>query len=293
MSPVDVGRAAAALRERLPSVPPTAVVVGSGLAALEETLVDPVAVSFGDVTGLPSAGVAGHAGRFLRGRVGDSGGASDSPTELLVQAGRMHVYEGHPLELVVAPVRILAELGVRRVIMTNAAGGIRPGLDPGVVVLVDDVINLMFRSPLAGPVVGEEARFPDMSDPLDGDVRDVVRAAALALGQRIEEGTYVAVAGPQYETAAEIRMLSRLGADVVGMSTAPEVIAAAAVGLPCAVLSLVTNRATGLSTERLSHEEVLEVGRAAGERVAALVMEVARRLDREAPPSGTQVGSAR
>lgn len=275
-APSDVAaaatRGAEALRDAFPSVPSVAVVFGSGLGALEDALVDPVAVPFEALPGLPAAGVAGHSGRFVHGRLG--------PAEVLVQAGRFHVYEGHPLDRVVAPVRILSALGVGSVVMTNAAGGIRPGLEPGDVVLLDDVMSLMFRSPLAGPVVGDEARFPDMSRPFDPELLDAIRRAARDTGIRLEEGTYAAVTGPAYETAAEIRMLARLGADVVGMSTVPEMITAAGLGLSCAVLSLVTNRATGLSAEPLSHEEVLEVGRAAGERVAALLTEVAVRLAR-------------
>lgn len=264
------GRGAEALRDALPSVPPVAVIVGSGLGALEDALVDPLAVSFEAVPGMAAAGVAGHGGRFVHGRLGS--------TEVLVQAGRLHVYEGHPVERVVAPVRILAALGVGAVIMTNAAGGIRSDLEPGDVVLVDDVMNLMFRSPLAGPVSGTEARFPDMSRPFDPALLDVIRLAALDAGMRVEEGTYAAVTGPAFETAAEIRMLARLGADVVGMSTVPEVVTAAASGLSCAVLSLVTNRATGLSAEPLSHDEVLDAGRRAGERVASLLRGVVARL---------------
>ncbi len=251
-------------------MPSVALVVGSGLGALEDALADPVAVAFEEIPGLPAVGVAGHGGRFVHGRLGS--------TEVLVQAGRFHVYEGHAPDRVVAPVRILSALGVGAVIMTNASGGIRPGLEPGDVVLVDDVLNLMFRSPLAGPVAGDEARFPDLSRPFDAALLDVIRGAALDTGVLLEEGTYAAVTGPAYETAAEIRMLARLGADLVGMSTVPEVVTAAALGLPCAVLSLVTNRATGLSAEPLSHEEVLEVGRTAGERVAALLTEVVWRL---------------
>ena len=282
---MDVRAAAGRLRSAFPSVPATAVVVGSGRGTLEEALADPVRVPFADVPGLPGPGVAGHGGRFVHGRLGG--------TDVLLQSGRFHLYEGHPADVVVAPVRILAELGVASVIMTNASGAIHPLLEPGDVVLVDDVINLTFRSPLAGPVREGEARFPDMSRPLDPELADVIRESAAALGQRLTAGTYVAVTGPQYETAAEIRMLARLGADVVGMSTVPEVVVAATRGLRVAVLSLVTNKATGLAPHPLSHEEVLETGAAAAERVAALVRAVVERLagdgfpgDRGSPESG-------
>lgn len=265
--------AAASLRAVFPSVPETAVVVGSGLGSLEDALMDPVAVAFGDLPGLPAAGVSGHGGRFVHGRLGDA--------DVLLQSGRFHLYEGHPAGVVVAPVRILAELGVGTVLMTNASGGIHPLLEPGDVVLVDDLLNLTFRSPLSGPVLEGEERFPDMSRPLDAGLARLIRDAAAHLELPLASGTYAAVLGPQYETAAEIRMLARLGADVVGMSTVPEAIAAAARGLRCAVLSLVTNRATGLSRGPLSHDEVLEAGAAAAHRVSALVREVLDRLGRE------------
>ena len=264
-------------------MPETAIVVGSGLGALEDALRDPVSVSFPDLPGLPAAGVSGHRGRFVHGRLGGS--------EVLVQSGRYHLYEGHPVGTVVAPVRILSEAGVQSIVMTNASGGIDPRLEPGDLVLVDDVLNLTFRSPLAGPVVSGEARFPDMSRPLDVALSAVIREAAERLGQPLASGTYAAVPGPQYETAAEIRMLSSLGADLVGMSTVPEVITAAARGRRCAVLSLVTNRATGLASHPLSHEEVLEAGREAARRLVTLLTEVVRRLARDGSPD--QSGEAK
>lgn len=247
----------------LPSVPRLAIVVGSGLSVLEDALADRVAVPFETLPGLPGPTVAGHGGRFVHGRLG--------ATEVIVQAGRYHVYEGHPLDVVVAPVRILAVLGVEAAIMTNAAGAIHPILGPGDVVLLDDVLNLTFRSPLAGPVVGQESRFPDMSRPFDPELDAAILDSAVALGMPLARGTYAAVTGPAYETRAEIRMLARLGADLVGMSTVPEIITAAGLGLKCAALSLVTNKATGLAPSVLSHEEVLDVGRSAAEGVRALI----------------------
>lgn len=259
----DIDAATASLAARLPSVPRVALVVGSGLGALESLLAEPVRASFGEIPGLPAPGVVGHAGAFVHGRMGE--------TEVLVQSGRVHVYEGHPLDVVVGPVRMLAALGVQVLVLTNAAGAIHPLMEPGDVVLLNDVLNLQFRSPLAGPVPAGEERFPDMSDPISGEVRSVLRAAAASAGVLLPEGTYAAVTGPSYETRAEIRMLERLGADLVGMSTAPEVIAAAARGLRCGALSLVTNRATGQSAAPLDHDEVLHTGRVAGERVVRLL----------------------
>lgn len=286
--PLDVGGAVEFLHASLPSIPRVAIVVGSGLSALESALTDAVRIPFAEVPGLPATSVMGHSGAYVHGRLGE--------TEVLVQAGRFHVYEGHALDVVVAPVRILASLDVGAVVFTNAAGAIDPLLQPGDVVLVQDVIGFQFRSPLAGPALAGEERFPDVSDPLDADIRRTLREAAATVGVELREGTYAAVTGPAYETRAEIRMLARLGADLVGMSTVPEVVAAAARGLPCAALSLVTNRATGLSATKLSHDEVLETGRRAGERVVSLLREAApgmeRALDARARGAG-QAGEAK
>ncbi|NNF14379.1 MAG: purine-nucleoside phosphorylase [Gemmatimonadetes bacterium] len=268
--PVDVVGAAAFLDGHLPSVPRLAIVVGSGLGALQSALADAVHIPFAEVPGLPATTVAGHSGAFVHGRLGD--------TEVLVQAGRFHLYEGLPLDVVVGPVRILARLGVESLVFTNAAGAIHPLMQPGDVVILEDLLNLQFRSPLGGPVREGEERFPDMSDPLDRGMRSVLREAATALGVGVQEGVYAAVSGPAYETRAEVRMLQRMGADLVGMSTVPEIVVAAARGLPCGALSLVTNRATGLSTTSLSHREVLEMGRLAGDRVVSLLRQAAPKL---------------
>lgn len=267
---MDVAEAAAVLRTALPSVPRTAVVLGSGMGEFEEAIEAPVEVSFDDVPGLPSVGVAGHRGRFVYGRIGR--------TPVLLQAGRFHAYEGHPLGVVVAPTRILAALGVDHLITTNASGGIHALFEPGDLVLLDDHINVTFRGPFAGPVARGEARFMDMSTPFDPALVETVRASASDLGIPLHSGTYAWVLGPSYETAAEIRMLAKLGAHVVGMSTAPEVLAAAAGGLRCAAVSLVTNRAAGLAPGPLSHTDVLDVGARAASRMRRLLVEVVRRL---------------
>jgi purine-nucleoside phosphorylase len=246
------------------------VVLGSGLSHLTDALADPVAVPFEALPGLPPSGVAGHTGRFLHGRLGGA--------EVLLQAGRYHAYEGHSLDVVVAPVRILARLGVRVLVLTNAAGGLNAALEPGDLVLVDDHVNFMFRSPLVGPVIGGEERFLDMSAPYDRGLQELALAAAAERGVTLVRGTYAAVLGPSYETAAEVRMLRGLGADVVGMSTVPEVIAARANGLRCLAFSMVTNKGTGLADRPLAHDDVLAVGRDAGARLAGVIEGVLRRL---------------
>ena len=263
--------AAAYLRSTLPFQPRVAVVLGSGLGAMAEELSDTTSVAFRQVPGFPSAGVAGHAGKFVAGRL--------AGTEVLFQCGRYHLYEGHSPDVVAAPVRAMAALGVHTVVLTNAAGGVRPTLEPGDIVLLEDHINLQAQSPLVGPVrVGEE-RFPDMSAPYDPELRLLAVEAAAELGIGLHSGVYAGVLGPSYETAAEVRMLGKLGADLVGMSTVPEVIAARARGVRCLAFSVVTNKATGLGGGKLSHAEVVEVGREAGERLGRLLKALVPRLE--------------
>lgn len=274
----DIQGAAAYVRGRLSVGPEVVIVLGSGLGHLVEEVEDPISMPFGDIPGFPETGVVGHAGRYVAGRLGGR--------DVLLQAGRYHVYEGHPGEVVAAPVRLAAALGVRFLFLTNAAGGVDPKLEPGDVVLLADHLNLMFRSPLIGPTAPEETRFPDMSEPYDGELRGFAREVAGREGIELFEGVYAALTGPTYETAAEVRMLGRLGADVVGMSTVPEVLVARALGLRCMALSMVTNKGTGLSKEPLSHAEVVEVGKRAGRTVGRLLEGVLRALP-ERPSQST------
>jgi len=280
MGAFDVRTAADFLRSELPSVPRVSVVLGSGLGQLVEGLSHTASVAFEDVPGFPPSRVEGHAARFVVGRLGEA--------EVLFQCGRYHLYEGHPPDLVVAPVRVAARLGVQVVVFTNAGGAIRPTIEPGDLVLLDDHINAMFRSPLLGPVQDGEARFPDMSTPYDSVLQQIALDAALDLGIILVRGTYAGVLGPAYETAAEVRMLGRLGADVVGMSTVPEVIAARALGVRCLGFTLVTNKATGLGGGRLAHEEVIEVGRDSGGRLGRLLAHVIPRLQADAQSTSTR-----
>ncbi|HSW30921.1 MAG TPA: purine-nucleoside phosphorylase [Longimicrobiales bacterium] len=266
----DIAKAAALLGEKLSAAPAATLVLGSGLGHVVDAVEDPVTVPFVDLPGFPAAGVAGHAGRFVAGRLGGR--------YVLVQAGRYHVYEGHAEEVVAAPVRLSAALGVSTLLLTNAAGGVDPALEPGDLVLLDDHLNLMSWSPLFGPVAEGEVRFPDMTEPYDADLAALALAVAGELGIKLRRGVYAALTGPAYETAAEIRMLRTLGADVTGMSTVPEVLVARARGMRCMGLSMVTNKGTGLSAEPLSHADVIAVGRTAGQRVGALLEGVIRRL---------------
>lgn len=271
--PFDLAAAAEALRDRIEEPPEILAVLGSGLSSLAEGMDDPVEISFADVPGFPSAGVKGHAARYVSGRL--------EGRRVLMQAGRFHLYEGGPVELVCAPVRLAHALGAETVLLTNAAGGIARHLEPGSIMLLDDHVNLTWRSPLAGPVKEGEERFPDMSAPYDPELQAVAEQAALDLGIPLRRGVYAAMLGPSYETPAEIRMLQRLGVDAVGMSTVPEAITARARGMRVIAFSMITNRAAGLSRSELSHEEVLETGREAGATLGRLV----RRVIAQLPPA--------
>ncbi|HEX8905076.1 MAG TPA: purine-nucleoside phosphorylase, partial [Longimicrobiaceae bacterium] len=242
------------LRERITRAPHAVLVLGSGLGGLAEEIEDPVAIPFEEIPGFPrrTQALAGHAGRLVAGRL--------EGVEVAAMQGRFHLYEGWSPAEVALPVRALAALGSRTLLLTNAAGGLRPGMQPGDLMIMADHINLMWKNPLIGQVVPGDQRFPDMSDPYDRRFRAAAEAVALELGIPVTQGVYAALLGPSYETPAEIRMLARLGADAVGMSTVPEVLVARALGVRCLGISCITNLAAGLGGATLNHDEVMEVG---------------------------------
>jgi len=251
--------AAAAVRERLEGrTPGTAIVLGSGLGQFAERLSDAVRIPYDRIPGFPAPTVMGHSGELVAGSLGDR--------HVLVQSGRFHMYEGHPAALTALPVRLFGRLGITTLLLTNAAGGIRRSFGSGTVMLIADQINLSFRNGLFGPALPGESRFPDMSDPYDRTLRALAREVARRRKIPLAEGVYVGLLGPSYETPAEIRMLERLGADAVGMSTVIEVIAARAAGIRCLGFSAITNPAAGVTPHKLDHLEVMEVAyRVAGE----------------------------
>lgn len=266
-----IDAAVALVRARLGSVAPrVAIVLGSGLGHLADTVAKPVRIPYGDIPGFPEPGVAGHKGELVVGTL--------EGVPVLVQSGRFHLYEGHPIETTALPVRVFARLGIKTLIVTNAAGGIRSTFRPGTLMLISDHVNLMFRNPLIGPVLDGEERFPDMSEPYDRTLRKLARDVARDARIPLDEGVYVGLLGPSYETPAEIRMLQRFGVDAVGMSTVPEVIVARARGLQCLGFSTITNLAAGISPTVLSHQEVLEVGRQVGAALGSIVAGVVARL---------------
>ncbi|HTC22887.1 MAG TPA: purine-nucleoside phosphorylase [Gemmatimonadales bacterium] len=243
--------------------PEVAIVLGSGLGGLAERIGDPVRMGYGEVPGFPRPTVEGHGGKLIAGALAGH--------TVLAQSGRFHMYEGHEASVCALPVRVFAALGISTLIVTNAAGGIRRTFSPGTLMLIADHINLTFRNPLIGPVVGSESRFPDMSDPYDPTLRTGALAVARERGLALDTGVYAGVLGPSYETPAEIRMLERLGADAVGMSTVIEVIAARASGVRCLGISTITNAAAGITGAKLSHEEVTAAAQRVKEALGALI----------------------
>jgi purine-nucleoside phosphorylase len=250
--------------------PKIAVVLGSGLGFLAEQIEDAVRIPYGDIPGFPATTVIGHGAELVAGTLAGK--------SILVQSGRFHLYEGHNPAVTVLPVRAFATLGIETLVLTNAAGGIRRTFASGAIMLIADHINLTFRNPLTGPILPGEERFPDMSEPYDRSLRALAREVARQRRISLDEGVYVQLLGPSYETPTEIRMLDRLGADGVGMSTTVEVIAARARGIRCLGFSVITNLAAGISPTKLHHAEVMETANRVRNELAALVTGVIDRL---------------
>jgi len=249
----EAERAAALIRERTPLRPKVAIVLGTGLGGFAGQLADQVAIPYSAIPHFPRPTVEGHSGRLVLG--------SFAGTPLAVMQGRVHAYEGCTPGQVIFPIRVLARLGIKTLIVTNAAGGIRTDLSPGQLVLINDHINFTGSNPLAGPNdprLGE--RFFDMSDAYSRGLRKLAHRAAEAEGVTLPEGVYLGLTGPSFETPAEIRAFRTLGADLVGMSTVHEVIAARHLGMEVLGFSSVTNMAAGVLDEPINHAEVLEIG---------------------------------
>ncbi|MEN8374526.1 MAG: purine-nucleoside phosphorylase [Gemmatimonadota bacterium] len=271
VSPKAAVRAAVQmLEEHLPERPRLLLILGSGLGGLADAVDVTASFPYDEIPGFAASAVQGHAGRLL---LGELEGVS-----ALVMAGRYHLYEGHEPSVIAHPVRVAAAVGADTLFVTNAAGGIAPGLDPGSLMLIEDHINMMAANPLRGPVFGDEERFQDMTRAYDPDLLELFSDCAAEVGETVARGVYCAVLGPSFETPAEVRMLERLGADAVGMSTVPEVIAARSAGLRVAGMSLITNHAAGLTGAELDHTEVQEVGRAAAGRLEKLARAFVRAL---------------
>ncbi len=261
------------IRKKADTAPKLGLVLGSGLGAFAENLVNRIAIPYDQIPHFPvSTGVVGHAGELVLGRV--------AATPVVVLSGRVHFYEGRPMSDVVFPARVLARLGVRAVILTNAAGGVRLSFKAGDLMLISDHINAFGTNPLIG--LNEDAlgpRFPDMSTVYDPRLRRLVKEAARKLRIPLREGVYVGLHGPSYETPAEIRMWRRLGADAVGMSTVPEAIALRHAGVKVLGISTITNMAAGILKKPLDHSEVLETTKRVGNRFVRLLTAVVPKIE--------------
>jgi purine-nucleoside phosphorylase len=256
------------IRGRTDARPCAAVILGSGLGAFAAQLARPAVIPYAEIPEFPVSRVVGHAGRLVLGDLASPAG----PVTVAALQGRVHGYEGWRAEDVAFGARVVALLGARVLVVTNASGGVNPDLVPGDLVRITDHLNLSGANPLTGS--NDERlgrRFPDMTEAYDDALGAILDETAARLGVPLRRGVYACMAGPSYETPAEIRMLRALGADLVGMSTVPEVIAARHMGVKVAGVSLVANRAAGLSGTPLSHEEVAAVAAREGERVAGLL----------------------
>ena len=266
-----IAAAVGAVRARTALVPEVAIILGTGLGALADEVAADARIPYGEIPGFPLATVESHTGRLLLGTL--------AGRRVAAMQGRFHRYEGYTLQQIAFPVRVLFGLGARTLIVSNASGGMHPLWSPGDLVLIADHINLLGDNPLIGP--NDDAlgpRFPDMSEPYDARLRALARQVALERGLVLREGVYVAVTGPNLETRAEYRMLRALGADIVGMSTVPEVITARHMGMAVLGLSIITDQCLPDALAPASLEQILAVARAAEPKLTALVRGVLERL---------------
>ncbi len=262
------------ITDRAPGASPrVGLVLGSGLGGLADRFNAATELPYSDLPGFPEPAVRGHAGVLVLGLL--------AGVPAVAMRGRAHLYEGHGVQEATFPIRVLAALGVQCLFLSNAAGAINPEFRPGDLMAIRDHINLMGRNPLVGRLVAGDPRFPDLSAAWDPGLRQVLHEAAQATGVELREGVYAAVLGPSFETPAEIRMLERIGADAVGMSTVPELITARARGLRCFGVSCLTNYAAGIGSRPLDHEEVIETTDRVADRFQNLVMAAVAAADRQ------------
>jgi len=264
--------AAQFILQRTPLRPRIGLVLGSGLGSFADSLTDAAKIPFHEIPAFPRSTAIGHAGQMVIGNAGS--------VPVAVMQGRVHLYEGYSPQEVAFPMRVFARLGIRAVILTNAAGGINLTYKQGALVVIGDHINLQGNNPLAGPNDDRFGlRFPDMTHAYDKSYRALAREEARKLGMTLHEGVYAALLGPSYETPAEIRYLRTIGADLVGMSTAFEVIAARHMGIKVLAISCVTNMAAGILDQPLSHQEVMETGERVKTSFEALLRAVLPRIE--------------
>ncbi|MBI2604633.1 MAG: purine-nucleoside phosphorylase [Deltaproteobacteria bacterium] len=245
--------------------PKVAIVLGSGLGQYADRIKNAITIPFAKIPHFLPTSVEGHEGKLIIGTLAQPNQATTPAVPVAVLQGRLHFYEGHSMDQIVFPTRSLCMLGIDTIVMTNAAGGINPSFREADLILITDHINLMGDNPLRGPNLKELGpRFPDLTEAYSQGCLDAIRAAAARLGMSLREGVYAALSGPTYETPAEVRMLRALGADAVGMSTVPEVIAANHFGVRVTAVSCITNLAAGITSRKLSHSEIVQnAGRSA------------------------------
>lgn len=247
----NIKEAAEYIRSKYPIEPEIGLVLGSGLGVIADMVQDGVVIPYEDIPHFPVSTVEGHAGELLLGTV--------SGRHVLLMKGRFHMYEGYSVETVSFPIRVMKALGVKILLVTNAAGGINTSYNVGDLMLIKDHINFTFRNPLIGPNHSElGVRFPDMSEAYSRRLREIAKTVASEQGQKLQEGVYIGLLGPSYETPAEIRMMRTLGADAVGMSTVAEVLVARHAGIEVLGFSCISNMAAGILDQPLSHQEVME-----------------------------------
>lgn len=264
--------AARVIRARISTEPRIALVLGSGLGDFGDELNDAVGIPYAEIPGFPTSTVAGHAGRLVIGTVED--------VPVVAMQGRVHYYEGYSLEQVTFPVRVFKLLGLNTLLLTNAAGGIDVQLSQGALMLINDHLNLMAANPLRGANDDRFGpRFPDMTEVYSRELQEVAIEEARALGVELRRGVYAALAGPSYETPAEIHMLRGFGADAVGMSTVPEAIVARQMGMDVLGISCITNMAAGLGNEKIDHQEVMETGKQVRDVFARLLQRLVVRVN--------------
>src|SRR4051812_39067103 len=264
-------RAAEQIRSRTKTTPSVAVVLGSGLGAFADELIDSTAIAYNEISGFAHATVEGHAGRLVIGKAG--------AVPIAAMQGRFHFYEGYSLDDVTFPIRVLKLLGVQTLILTNAAGSLNTEFTPGSLMVISDHINLMGANPLFGPNEDRFGpRFPDLTSTYDPELQSLVIEEATAMGIDMRRGVYAALSGPSYETPAEIHMVRTLGADAVGMSTVPEAIVARHMGMSIIGISCITNLAAGVSNQPIDHSQVMEIGQQVRGQFTELLRRVIAKL---------------
>ena len=247
----QIGEAVAAIKARVHTPTQVGLILGSGLGAFADSLANATKIDYSEIPHFPRSSVAGHSGKLV---IGDRGGA-----RCVAMQGRVHMYEGHSAATVAFPARVLIALGAKILVVTNAAGGLNPAWPPGTLMLIRDHLDMLRDHPLRGPNDDRLGpRFPDMTRAYAAELRELAKTAAKTSGATLQEGVYVAMPGPTYETPAEVKMLQTLGADATGMSTVPEVIVARHMGARVIGISCITNQAAGITGEELSHAEVTE-----------------------------------